>query len=210
MHKRKVAYASADSTGFEAHHISHYFYRQRLRSYKDGKEPVIRRKFPKLSVIVDLSSHVILAAFGSRGPRPDVGQLEKTISLVPSDISIRTIVADAGYDSEPNHQRLRSRGIRSLIPPWHGRTRTSGNPPRGYWRKIMFDRFKNGSPNTYKKRWQVETVFSMLKRNLSPHLQARLRHSQNRELLLKILTHNTMILMALLQLFYRAYHLPFK
>ena len=212
MQRKKVKYASADSTGFEAHHISYYFYRQRLRFYKDEKEPIIkgvhRKKFPKLSIIVDLASHIILAGFGSRGPRPDVGQLEKTISLIPPKLSIQALVADAGYDSEANHERLRARGMRSLIPPWHGRSRTSGSLPKGYWRRKMFHRFKNGSPRTYKQRWQVETTFSMLKRNLSANLRARTRHSQNREMMLKILTHNAMIIMAFLELFYRAKLLP--
>ena len=196
MGKRKVKNASADSTGFEAQHISQYFYRQQMRSHRPDKTLIIRKKFPKLSIIADLSSHLIFAAFGSVGPRPDVGQLKKVLALVPPKISIDTLVADAGYDSEANHERLRQKGYRSLIPPWHGRTRASGNLPKGYWRRQMFFHFKNGSPKKYKKRWQIETTFSMLKRNLSEKLRARTRHAQNRELLLKVLTHNAAILLS--------------
>jgi transposase len=45
------------------------------------------------------------------------------------------------------------------------------------------------------QRWQVETIFSMLKRNLGSALRARRYQSQNREMRLQILTHNLGILL---------------
>jgi transposase len=47
----------------------------------------------------------------------------------------------------------------------------------------------------YGQRWQIETVFSMLKRNLGPSLRARRYHSQTREIRARILTHNLAILL---------------
>jgi transposase len=205
--KRKVRLASVDSTGFEARHISQYFYRQQKRSYSVGKEGVVRKRFPKLSIIIDRSSHLILSAFGSRGPKPDIGQLAESLRVLTEKISVDTLLADAGYDSEANHERIRQRGTRSLIPPWHGRT--TFNPAKGRWRRKMFFRFKEKTPRTYKQRWQVETNFSMIKRNLSASLLARSFHSQTRELLLKVLTHNAMIAFLFIRLFYRASHLLF-
>ena len=46
---------------------------------------------------------------------------------------------------------------------------------------------------TYGQRWQVETVFSMIKRRLGATLSARTRWSQARALMLKVITHNIMI-----------------
>ena len=204
--KRTVSIASIDSSGFEAHHISHYFYRQRMRSYSQEKERVERKYFPKLSIFVDCASHLILGALGSQGPHPDVGELERNLAALSKKITLKTLIADAGYDSEANHERLRSRGIRSLIPPWHGRR--SSKAPRGKWRRRMFHQFKNKSPKLYGKRWQIETTFSMLKRNLSCALAARSFYSQRRELLLKVLTHNAMVIMAFRQLFYKAKVVP--
>lgn len=176
--RRRILLASVDSTGFESNHISQYFYRQRKHQFTVRNEGVFRKYFPKLSLIVECSSHLVLSAFGSRGPRPDIAQLHKSLKYLPEKLSIRTLLTDAGYDSEANHERIRERGCRSIIPPWHGRR--SSFPAKGKWRRKMFFRFKKTVPKTYKQRWQVETTFSMLKRNLSSSLTARSYRSQSR------------------------------
>jgi hypothetical protein len=63
--------------------------------------------------------------------------------------------------------------------------------------QVRFDRM------TYRKRVQVETVVSMIKRRLGNHVRARSRWGQVRELALVVLTHNLMILWCSI-LFYRA------
>ena len=45
----------------------------------------------------------------------------------------------------------------------------------------------------YGQRAQAETVMSMLKRNLGDSLRARSDHGREMELLLKVLTHDVMI-----------------
>jgi hypothetical protein len=56
---------------------------------------------------------------------------------------------------------------------------------------------------TYGQRWQGETVHSLLKRRLGSALRARSYPSQNREILLRVITLNLMLL-AWLEVFYRA------
>ncbi|MBN1908141.1 MAG: hypothetical protein JW818_00245 [Pirellulales bacterium] len=46
----------------------------------------------------------------------------------------------------------------------------------------------------YGQRWQVETVVSMIKRHLGSTTAGRTYHSRRRDLLLMVLTHNTMVL----------------
>ena len=48
---------------------------------------------------------------------------------------------------------------------------------------------------SYGQRWQVETVNSMIKPRIAAHVAARTYWSQCRELMLLIITHNTMILL---------------
>jgi len=60
----------------------------------------------------------------------------------------------------------------------------------------------------YRQRSQVETVISMLKRNLDGCVRARRYWSQIREMALKALTHNLMILRLFIKVFYRASHDP--
>jgi hypothetical protein len=59
----------------------------------------------------------------------------------------------------------------------------------------------------YRFRAQVETVMSMLKRNLGAALSAKTSQGRWRELMLRVLTHNIMI--ALIGVFYRAVMSPF-
>ncbi len=46
----------------------------------------------------------------------------------------------------------------------------------------------------YGQRWQVETVNSMIKRNLGSALRAKSSRRRSMELLLRVVTHNIMIL----------------
>ena len=61
----------------------------------------------------------------------------------------------------------------------------------------------------YGQRWQVETVFSMIKRNQGDALRAKGYWAQNREMMLKVLTHNIGIIRFVNELFYRATKKPF-
>ena len=58
-------------------------------------------------------------------------------------------------------------------------------------RRLMQVRFDR---NTYRKRVQVETVASMIKRRLGYHVRAGSRWGQIRELALVVLAHNHIIL----------------
>jgi len=64
--------------------------------------------------------------------------------------------------------------------------------------------FKHTNRTHYGQRWQVQTVFSMIKRNLGHALAARTYWAQSREMMLLALTHNLMILLRIQKVFYRA------
>lgn len=184
--------AAADSTGFESSRISPYFVRRRDRS--SGKPTTAYyTRFPKLHVIADCKTHLILAAYPRRGPTPDVGELVKLYTQLAPGIDLQTLYADAGYDSEPNHVFLRDDlHIHSLIPPRIGRP--TAKPAKGTYRRMMQRLFADTASINYGQRWQVETTFSMIKRNLGHAISAKTYHAQNREMLLNCVTHNAMIL----------------
>lgn len=191
--KRIVAYAAADSTGFGSSRISPYFVRRRDRT--SGKPTTCTyTRFPKGQIIVDCATHLILAAYPKRGPTPDVGELKRLQTQLIPGFKINTLYADAGYDSEPNHELLRDHlGITSIIPPKAGRPTTK--PAKGKYRRLMQRLFKNIKRTNYGQRWQVETVMSMLKRNLGHAITSRSYHAQNRDILLHCFAHNVMILL---------------
>lgn len=107
---------------------------------------------------------------------------------------VRVVAADAGYDSEANHRIGRlDLGVRTIIPPLIGRP--TDKPLAGDYRRLMQQRFaRDADKATYGQRWQVETVNSMIKRNLGSALRARTARRRSMELLLRCITHNLMVL----------------
>jgi len=203
---KRVRLGAIDASGFDAHHVSNYFVRRRAKNGKStGKWlSTTYRRFPKLAVICDCRSHLILAAVIERGPKPDFDHWIPAMSEAADNVQIVTLLADSGYDAEWIHQAARIEfGTRTIIPPQHGRP--TDKLPVSYYRRRMARCFDLPQ---YRQRSQVETVFSMLKRRLGSAVNAYHAWSQRRDLLLKVLTHNIMILRRR-QVFNRARLFPF-
>lgn len=191
-----VKLAAIDSSGFESHRASAYFVRRRAPYGKTtGKwQSTTYRRFPKLAVVCDCSSHLILAAVPHRGPSPDFDQWISAMSQARSRARMTLLLADAGYDAEWIHVAARfAFQTRTLIPPKHGRP--TKKPPRQYYRRRMARIFaKKRKRRPYRQRSQVETVFSVVKRRLDSSVNTCGYWSQCRGLMLKALTHNIMLL----------------
>jgi transposase len=202
--RRKRRLAAIDSSGFEAQHTSHYFVRRRAQGQKQPKKMTYRR-FPKMGIVADCSTHLILSAVPERGPGPDYRHLVRAVEEAHDRRRLSTLLADAGYDAEWVHEFIRAwLTIRSVIPPGAGRPTTK--LPTSYWRRLMATQFDK---STYGQRWQVETVFSMIKRRLGAVLGARSYWRQMRALMLKAISHNILIIQRASELFYRAGHSTF-
>ncbi len=182
--------AAIDSTGLESRHVSAHFVKR-----CQCRRAHYRSRYPKLSAICDISNHLILGLVTDRGPKPDPVEAQQTLHDALGRQRFSTLLGDAGYESEGFHGLCRDElGIRTIIPTTdRGRPRRDGKPRpvRGRYRRLMKQRFPK---KTYGQRWQIETVFSMLKRNMGSALRARTYHSQNREIRLRVLTHNLAIL----------------
>jgi hypothetical protein len=188
---RRVRLAAIDTSGFESRHTSRYYAwrRKKVGKYR-RKCSVIYRRYPKLGLVCDTVSHFILAARASQGPQPDFGDFEPLLVEAHARANLKTIAADAGFDSEANHRLARDDlGIQSLIPPEHGRP--PAGEPAGRYRKQMK---RHLHESRYGQRWQVETVNSMIKRLSGEVVNARTYWRRCRLLLLKTLTHNVSIL----------------
>ena len=199
-----IALAAMDASGFEARHVSAYFVRRRAKGGIARNEPktqeITYRRFPKLALVVDTKTHLALSRVTGVGPGPDQPHFEQALfeawRCVPG--KIKKLAADAGYDAEWVHELGRREfGVVTLIPPLSGRPRKRGVAPPTRWRRLMYrllrtkrSRRKSG----YTQRWQIETVNSMIKRNQGSALRARTHHTRNRELSLRVLTHNLALL----------------
>ena len=198
--KNRSKLVAIDSTGIETHHASRYYTRRCKRHQGHYKH-----RYPKLSAICDVSNHLLLGMVIDQGPKLDHAEDKSTVLSALSQQQFEILLADAGYESERFHKLCRERlKIQSIIPTTlRGRPREDGtaNAVTGYYRKLMQNNFPK---NLYGQRWQIETAFSMLKRNLGCSVRARHHYSQVREIRLRILTHNLMILKRLTYLLYRA------
>jgi len=199
MGRRTVVPDTAiDSTGLGATCASAYFVKRRSRKENPWKTMVYHR-YPKLGVVSDVTNHFILAFESGRGPKPDVNEFEGLIKQTMTRVRLKCVIADAGYDSESNHVFAREQlGLRTIIPAKNGRP--TSKPAKGRYRRLMQTRFDQAN---YRKRSQVETVMSMIKRRQGSYCKGRTYWSRCRELHLMALTHNIMILRQT-HLFYRA------
>ena len=205
----RIDLAAGDSTGFESGHCSKYFTSRRKRGKNKGDpdEPVAYRRFPKLGVVADCGSHMILSRAVGMGPRPDNDQVLPLMEGMTGDVLPDTMLWDAGYDSENNHELLREYlEIESIIPPNAGRP--TDKLPTTKWRWLMATGFD--TEEVYGQRWQVETVMRMIKARQGESLTARSNQARNHEMSLMVLTHNLMVVLRLIgEGFYRAFLTPF-
>lgn len=182
-----------DATGLEARHVSLYY---RVRR-GEAKHPAHRRRaWPKLTAVAHTASHLILGAVTGTGPTqnspeftPAMRQAAQLLQTVGRHFD--TILADAGYDGEHNHRLCRERlGVRDTAIKLNPRNRGRRWPEAPY-RRAMRRHFPR---ELYHQRWQAESVFSRHKRRLGSALTARRTASQQRETILRVLTHNLMLL----------------
>jgi hypothetical protein len=194
--------AALDSSMFESHQVSRHFEKRRLQTSRrlgrnhpsvNRRRALINKRLPKLSLAVHAASHLILAARATTGLGADHEHFAPLLSKASSRIGLEMALADAGYDSEKNHRLAREGlGIRTMIPATCGRPGAKG--PTGQYRRLMRLRFQVGPDKKhYGQRWQGETVNSMVKRNLGSACRARTAWGRRKDMLLRAVTHNIMI-----------------
>lgn len=188
--RRRVRRAAFDSTGLECGHRSLYYIRRRNGSLKRW-QTVAYSRYAKLEAAFECRSHLMVGVLVGRGPRPDTDRFAPLLDDTRRRVRIQDALADAGYDSEPNHRYARDTcGVRSFIPATIGRPTIK--PPTGRYRRQMKQRL-NKHYGHYGQRWQGETGFSMIKRRVANMVNARTYWSQCRELLLIAITYNIML-----------------
>ena len=200
-----------DSTTYESHHVSRHYERRcaqtrkRMRAKeaaKTGRNATRAdtvKSLPKLAVGVATRCHLILSAWTGTGAGGDHPHFEPVLFDAWRRVPHRSFksVLDAGYDGERYHDiARRDMGIPTIIPPGSGRPSATGAPPGGRWRRHMKRLLATKASRRrcgYNRRYQVETVNSMMKRNLGSALSGKGARSRERDMLLKVLTHDLMV-----------------
>ena len=134
----------------------------------------------------------------TRGPSNDSTQFPEAIIQATKHLRFDRLLADAAYDGEHNHRLCREQlGIRSTVIPLNVR-RSGRRWPSTKYRRQMKKRFHK---RIYNNRWLVESAISRNKRLFGSALRATSEPGKDRECLLRVLTHNLMILRLPIQRF---------
>jgi Transposase DDE domain len=175
-----------DGTGLDSRHASRHYARRRGKRYR-------MRRYTLLAVLCHTASHFLAAAAVRVGPTNESPLFAEVIDQAAGLARWDRVLADAAYDAEPNHALCRDDwGIRSTVIPVNRRGR-GRKWPRSKYRRQMRRRFPKVK---YHQRWQVESAFSRHKRLLGAALRSRSDPARERECLLRVLTHNLMLLAA--------------
>ncbi|HEX8375446.1 MAG TPA: transposase, partial [Geminicoccaceae bacterium] len=106
-------------------------------------------------------------------------------------VAFDTILADAGYDAEHNHRLCREElGMRRAVIALNPRN-AGDRDPKAPYRRALRQAFPAG---LYRQRWHAEGASSRHERRLGSALTARGPGAQDRELVLRVLTHNLALL----------------
>ena len=165
---------------------SRYFGRRTGRQY---------HRFPKASIVVDVPTHLVTGGVVDRGPKADDLEFHRLAKQAHRRVPFDWLLGDAGYDGEHHHAFLwDDLHVLGIIPPLRGRPSKSGKPPGTFFRRFLATCWMKA---IYGQRWQVECTNSMLKRLLGENVLSRSRHTIDREVFLRILTLNLMIVLPL-------------
>jgi len=162
---------AVDSTGLSRTNPSYHYLKRIEQPFPVGK-PV------KLSIAVDTKTKRVLAARIRALPAHDVRDVPYLLKRVPQ--SVRILLGDKGYDSEPLHKLCRKRGIISIVPV-RARCRT------GRHRKRLRDYFPQ---KLYNQRSLAETAFSVLKRCYGSSVRCRTARTQRAEVFCRLIHYN--------------------
>ena len=149
--------------------------------------------WPKLTVAFHTGTHLIAGAFACRGPCNDGPQFAPVMRQAAANLRPRRVLADRGYDAEHNHVLCRRElGVRTTAIPLNKRN-AGRRWPKTKYRRLMKRRFPR---RKYRQRAQAESGFSRHKRRLGSALSAKREDRQFGEMLMRVLTHNLMLLAA--------------
>jgi hypothetical protein len=197
---RKGMTVGVDSTYLDTHHHSRHYEHRCRKTAGTSKQAIKARQrarvlaIPKLAISVNVATHWILAVQTRVGMCGDQRAFPPLLRQTCTRASnVKTVLADAGFDSHANHLvARRDLGVRALIKAQTGRPamRAVTSPFR---RTMIRQLHGSQAGKVYGQRAQVETVNSMIKRNLGDSLRAHSATARCTEMFLRAITHNVMI-----------------
>lgn len=168
------AVVAVDATGLASGAISTFF----VKRIKDRGPGFDWRHWLKWLIVVDVDRQLIVGQTARRGPYNDCAALRPLVERATQVVPIRTVLADAEFDSERNHQYVRTQlHAQSIIPAKRGKANWQIQGIRRQMRLHFPQR-------VYRRRALIESVFSVVKRKLSSRAPGHTPEQQRRQALL--------------------------
>src|SRR5215218_1625436 len=106
VRSRRVPLAAVDGTGMESRHVSRYYVKRRSKA-GTGTQGTTYSKYPKVVLVADCRTHLVLAAVPGRGPASDLVLFRAALKQAAERARIGTLLADADFDGEWVHEHVR-------------------------------------------------------------------------------------------------------
>jgi len=174
-----------DSSGFGT-----YQYERWMRFRYGDTTKRGTRNYVKCHISVGRFSHIIAAVEVTYGNLSDHNQLPYLAQQTSANFQAEKYLCDKAYSSRKNFQIINSLNALPIIPFKKNATGTSKGCPIWHAMYEYFSENKKGFKFFYRQRAQVESAFSMIKRNFGEFLKCKNFESQRNEVLLKSLCHN--------------------
>jgi IS5 family transposase len=172
--RRRRATVGVDGTGLAQGAVSSYFIR---RGEHFGQPQRTWKHWLKWLTVVDLKRQLILSQGTRQAPWNDCATLPALVTRARRHTPIGCVLADAEFDSERNHTFCRQQVKATSVIPAKRRSscRASG---------VRLQMRQHFPSQTYALRALIESVFSAVKRKLSPRAPGRSFHTQSLQALL--------------------------
>ncbi len=168
---KNASKVAVDYSGFELEAKS-YYYRKKFFMFSK------KRNFMRTCLLVDTDKQMILGNVINRRQGNDNTEFVKLLK----NANVDYVTADKGYSSKKNRKLVLYKLCAMPLIPYK---RTEGvyriNNGR---KKLEFDK------EIYHQRSKIETVFGVLKRKYSSTLKGRTYLSQQKELIIRLITYN--------------------
>ncbi len=176
-----------DSSGFSCSEFERWL---NIRTQKEEK----KRHCKKIHIICGAKTNIIASVAVSDGCAADCPELVPLVKTAARNFDMKEISADKAYLSRENLSQIAQLGAIPYIPF----KSNSRQEPKGHhiWTS-MYTYFYNNQAEFmkhYHQRSNVESTFSMIKRNFGTNLRTKNWTSQTNEILMKCLCHNLSVL----------------
>ena len=91
----------------ESRHVSRYYVKRRSKT-GSGTQETTYAKYPKVVLVTDCQSHMVLAAVPGRGPARTWCSSRRRCKDAAGPARIGTLLADADFDGEWVHEHVRA------------------------------------------------------------------------------------------------------